>query len=106
MTIKHINSSQLKKRIDNGDKITLIDCREENEWNEGHISQAKLFPLSDFSRFMGEMENKDTEIIIHCRMGGRSMKALLLLEEQGFKNLTNLDGGFSSWKELGYPSSS
>ena len=102
MAIKHINPSQLKERLDSGDKIHLIDCREQEEWNQGHIAQAKLYPLSNFSLFMEETKDKNTEIIIHCRMGGRSMKALLMLEEQGYENLTNLDGGITSWIEQGH----
>ncbi|MCY4524014.1 MAG: rhodanese-like domain-containing protein [Halobacteriovoraceae bacterium] len=103
MSIKFIGAVELKEKLDKGDKIILVDCREENEWKEGHISQAKLYPLSNFSLFMDEMKDKDAEIIIHCKMGGRSMKALLLLQEQGYGNLTNLEGGISGWVEHGYP---
>ena len=83
MTIKHIEPSQLKERLNSNERLYLIDCREEDEWDQGHIPQAKLYPLSNFSLFMEEIKDKNSEIIIHCRSGGRSMKALSNARRKG-----------------------
>ena len=95
-----ITVEELKARIDAGEKLNLIDCREPFEYAEFNIG-AKLMPLGKFqSMQIEEIEDlKDEEIIIHCRSGQRSMMACMFLDTLGFKNTKNLIGGVLAWQE-------
>ena len=95
-----ITVEELKARIDAGEKLNLIDCREPFEYAEFNIG-AKLIPLGKFqSMQIEEIEDlKEEEIIIHCRSGQRSMMACMFLDTLGFKNTKNLIGGVLAWQE-------
>ncbi|MBO9620144.1 MAG: rhodanese-like domain-containing protein [Niabella sp.] len=95
-----ITVEELKKRIDSGEKINLIDVREPAEYEEYNIG-AKLIPLGQIqSMEVDELEPlKDEELIIHCRSGKRSAMACQLLESMGFKNTVNVEGGVMAWQE-------
>ena len=95
-----ITVEELKARIDAGEKLNLIDCREPFEYAEFNIG-AKLIPLGDIQRMqIEEIEDlKEEEIIIHCRSGQRSMMACMFLDTLGLKNTKNLIGGVLAWQE-------
>ena len=95
-----ITVQQLKERLDNGEKLNIIDCREPAEYEEYNIG-AELIPLGNIQNGeIGSLEGKeDEEIIIHCRSGKRSAAACLSLETQGFKKVVNLEGGVMAWKD-------
>ena len=100
--IKEINSEELKAKLDKGENIILIDCREQSEWDAGHIEAAKFIPLSEFEKRFAEAGPTNAEIIIQCRSGKRSLNACMLLQNEGYENLTNLAGGILGWEENGY----
>ena len=95
-----ITVEELKARIDAGEKLNLIDCREPFEYAEFNIG-AKLIPLGVIQRMqIEEIEDlKEEEIIIHCRSRQRSMMACMFLDTLGFKNTKNLIGGVLAWQE-------
>ncbi|MCD2422902.1 rhodanese-like domain-containing protein [Niabella pedocola] len=95
-----ITVQELKKRIDNGEKINLIDVREPAEYEEYNIG-GKLIPLGNIQNMeVDELEPlKEEEVIIHCRSGKRSAAACLLLDSMGFKNTVNVEGGVLAWQE-------
>ena len=80
-------------------KAILIDCREQEEWDEKHVEGFTLIPLSCFEQSLGVLQDKDAEIHIMCRSGKRSMNACMFLEENGYENLYNVDGGILRWVE-------
>lgn len=91
---------ELKERLSNGRTVTLIDVREPHEWQICHIEGAKLIPLGEVAQRVHELDTSD-EIILHCKMGGRSMKALRFLHDLGFRKLKNVKGGIDAWaKEI------
>lgn len=93
-----ITIEELKSRLDQGDKFHLIDVREPWEYEEFNIGAMNL-PLSSFITTLPELEDwKEEEIIVHCKMGGRSMQAVALLEQVGFRNVKNVAGGMDEWK--------
>ncbi|MBB1286974.1 rhodanese-like domain-containing protein [Flavisolibacter sp. BT320] len=96
--MKEITVEELKTRIDNGEKINLIDCREPHEYEEANLG-AKLIPLGKFQMMdLDELEDlKDEEVIIHCRSGKRSAMACTILDQMGFKNTVNVQGGILAW---------
>lgn len=95
-----ITVEELKSRLDNGEKLHVIDVREPHEYEEYNIG-AKLIPLGQIQTMqVDEIENlKNEELIIHCRSGKRSAMACQILETMGFKNTKNLEGGMLDWQE-------
>jgi adenylyltransferase/sulfurtransferase len=98
-----ITSVELKQRLDRGDKLTLVDVREPNEYQINRIPGTTLIPLGEIPRRYAEL-NKDDEIVVHCKMGGRSAKAADFLRSAGFKRVLNLKGGILDWIDKVDPS--
>ena len=95
--IEEISATDLKQRMDAGDDIQLIDVRQPDENAFAKIPGAKLIPLGDVVRRMGEI-SPGRETISHCKMGGRSAKAIEMLRQAGFTgDLKNLKGGITAW---------
>lgn len=95
-----ITPSQLKARLDRGDKITIVDVRELNEWQISNLENygSKLIPLGEFQARYNEL-NPEDEIVVHCKMGGRSAKAYGILKNAGFTKIQNLKGGILAWAD-------
>jgi len=89
---------ELKQKLDNRDKFVLLDVREPFEWDICHLDRAKLIPLGQLPSRMSELDSAD-EIVIHCKSGVRSAKAVRLLQEAGFSKLHNVEGGITAWAE-------
>ena len=98
--MKNISIDELKAKMDRGDKINLIDCREPHEYAEANLG-GKLFPLGKIQTMqIDDIEDlKDEEVIVHCRSGHRSMMACMVLDQLGFKDTYNLTGGILAWQE-------
>ena len=93
---------QVKQMLDTGHGFKLIDVREPSEYEICKIAQATLIPLGDIEAKDPEKLNglsPDEEIVLHCKAGVRSMKALKVLEEMGFSNLKSMRGGINEWSE-------
>jgi len=104
LAIGSIEPKELKKKMGENPETILIDCREQSEWDENHIDGFTLIPLSCFEQSLKVLQEKDKndEIHIICRSGKRSLNACMFLEENGFKNLYNCEGGILSWIEEGF----
>jgi len=98
MSDTEIDAVALKARLDRGDKFQFIDVREPNEYQIASIPGAKLIPLGDVPKRVGELD-PNTEVIVHCKMGGRSAKACDFLRQSGFKNVKNMLGGITAWSD-------
>jgi rhodanese-related sulfurtransferase len=96
----HITVEELKARLNNGEKLHIIDVREPGEYAEYNMG-AQLIPLGKImSMQLEDIEDwKDDEIIIHCRSGARSQQAGIVLEQAGFKNVVNVTGGALAWQD-------
>ena len=93
-----ISVQELKRKIDAKDKFELVDVREKFEYDICRIPGSKLIPLGELASRMSELDSAD-DIVLQCKTGGRSGKALKLLREAGFSKLTNLEGGIEAWAE-------
>ena len=95
-----ITVTELKARLDSGEKLNLLDVRQPSENAEFNIG-GLLFPLGKIQAMdIEEIENlKDKEVICYCRSGNRSGQACNILEMLGFKNTKNVTGGMLAWKE-------
>jgi len=98
-----ISAVELKARLDRGDKLTIVDVREPNEYQINRISGSILIPLGDIPRRYAEL-NKDDLLVMQCKIGGRSAKAADFLRSQGFKKVLNLKGGILDWIDKVDPS--
>ena len=94
--IKEISAEELKTKLDNGEKITLVDVRETDEYEICHLEGAKLIPLRQLPKHLNEI-NKNQPIIFYCHYGMRSAQAVLWLNQNGFANVANLRGGIDEW---------
>ena len=77
-------------------KAQLIDVREPNEFNNGHILGARNIPLSQMKMRMQELRS-DKPVYLYCQSGTRSGRAAQFLYKRGFRNLSHLKGGFKKW---------
>ncbi|MFP6638072.1 MAG: molybdopterin-synthase adenylyltransferase MoeB [Nitrospinaceae bacterium] len=99
---KEIGVKQVKEMLDAKHTFKLIDVREPSEYQICKIDAATLIPLGDIeAKDLSKLNglNPDDEIVLHCKAGMRSMKALKALEEMGFRNLKSMHGGINEWSE-------
>jgi adenylyltransferase/sulfurtransferase len=90
-----ITPVELKKRLDSGEDIFILDVREPHEYEICNL-QGHLIPLGELPKRVQELD-PNREIVAHCKGGVRSAKAVAFLQEAGFKNVVNLSGGISRW---------
>lgn len=99
--MKTITASELKQRLSNGESLHIVDVREPQEYQETNMG-ALLLPLGKIAN--GEIDPiedwRNSEVIVHCKSGMRSMQACMILEQMGFTNTVNLAGGIMAWNEL------
>jgi rhodanese-related sulfurtransferase len=94
-----ISVTELKAKMDAGEKFRLIDVRQTSEYNLARIAGAELKPLGQIQQWARELPDRDEEIIVHCHHGMRSARACEYLSHQGFTNLKNLTGGIAAWSQ-------
>jgi molybdopterin/thiamine biosynthesis adenylyltransferase/rhodanese-related sulfurtransferase/molybdopterin converting factor small subunit len=95
-TATEITAVELKQRLDRGDKLKIVDVREPNEYQINRIAGSVLIPLGDVPKRYAELDPAE-EIVVQCKMGGRSAKAADFLRSVGFKRVLNLRGGILDW---------
>src|SRR4026207_274609 len=102
--MEEITPTELKQRLDNGDDIQIVDVREDNEFAFARIPNSIHIPLGQVLNRMNEIDpSRDT--VVHCKMGGRSARAIEALQRSGFKGkLINLRGGIIGWSNEVDPS--
>jgi adenylyltransferase/sulfurtransferase len=93
-----IEPAEVKAKLDRGDNFILIDVREPYEHKIANIPAAKLIPLGDVPKRLGELD-RTAEIVVHCKSGMRSAKAQGILRDAGFKNVLNMKGGILAWSD-------
>jgi len=95
--MKEITVEELKQKIDQNEDFQLIDVREEFEYETSNLNGEHI-PLAQIVLEKDKI-SKDKPVVIHCRSGKRSAQAILLLEREGFTNLSNLAGGILAWRD-------
>jgi adenylyltransferase/sulfurtransferase len=103
--VPEIPVEELKTHLDRGDDVVVLDVREPNEFQICRIEGSTLIPLGQLAARAQELD-ANRKIVVHCKMGGRSAKAVALLQERGFKNVHNLAGGILAWIDRVDPSQS
>lgn len=93
--VPEISAAQMKERAG----YILIDVREQEEWDQGHIDGARLWPLSKIMQEIFPDLSQDIEIILHCQKGMRSLQAAQIFKDNGFMDVASLSGGYEAWLE-------
>lgn len=100
--IHSVDVQTLKQWLQVGD-ILLVDVREDDEYEEGHIEQGVNVPLASVSRKVPALNGaSDKKLVLYCRSGRRSMAAADMLSESGFRDIYNLEGGILAWQAAGF----
>lgn len=95
--MKEITVQELKEKKDNGDDFLLVDVREDVEYLVSNLDGQHI-PLGQLETRLDEIEaDKDAQIVMMCRSGGRSGRAVGIMEGNGFTNVYNLQGGITAW---------
>jgi rhodanese-related sulfurtransferase len=102
--VKETDVDAVKKRMDAGEKLTLVDVREDNEWAKGHIAGAIHLGKGVIERDIeNQIPDKNAEVILYCGGGFRSALVADNLQKMGYKNPVSMDGGWRGWNEKKYP---
>jgi rhodanese-related sulfurtransferase len=100
--IKETDVPTVKARLDQGEKLNLIDVREESEWAKGHLPGATHLSKGIIERDIEKtFPNRDAELILYCGGGFRSALAADNLQKMGYQNVISMDGGWRGWNEAG-----
>ena len=95
--MEEITPAELKQRLDNGDDIQIVDVREDNEVAIGRLPNSIHIPHGQILNRMNEIDSS-RETVVHCKMGGRSARAIDAMQRSGFQGkLINLKGGIIGW---------
>jgi hydroxyacylglutathione hydrolase len=97
-TVKSISAEQMPSEMKNG--IDVLDVRKHGEWNISHLKDATFKPLSEFPKTIEKLD-RNKPYIVHCGGGYRSMTAISIMKNHGFKNLINVYGGFGAMQKAG-----
>lgn len=101
--IKEVDTTGAVQLINHKDALVL-DVREQKEYDEGHLLNAKLIPLGKLGERMGELEKyRERSILVICRSGQRSSHATAQLTKKGFAQVYNLSGGIIAWQKANLP---
>jgi adenylyltransferase/sulfurtransferase len=98
-----ITASELAQRLQAGDRLRLIDVREPHELEISRIEGAELIPLGQLAARLSELDSAE-EIVLFCKAGTRSARALEVLASAGFRKVKNLKGGINAWAKEVDPS--
>jgi adenylyltransferase/sulfurtransferase len=98
-----ITVEELKRRLDAGEKVFILDVRNPEEYQICRIPGSTLLPLPQLAQRHGELD-RNREMIVHCKSGARSARAIQFLRQQGFEKVKNLQGGILAWVERIDPS--
>jgi len=110
--VPEITSIQVKDRLERGEVDLLLDVREADEWEHGHIPGAVHAPRGLLEWYANPnspyakaaiTENREARIVVQCASGGRSLLAAETLHKLGYPNVVNMAGGFKDWSAQGFP---
>jgi adenylyltransferase/sulfurtransferase len=100
-----VDCKTVKQKLDAGESFLFLDCREPHEHSTASIPGTVLIPMSEIVDRVGELEpHKNSEIVVHCHHGGRSLRVTNWLRQQGFPGAINMAGGIDEWSQVIDPS--
>mgnify|MGYP002632654881 CR=1 FL=1 len=102
--VRECSIAEAKERMAGNPGVRLVDIREDREWALGHITGAEHIGKGVIERDIeGKIPDKQTEIILYCGGGYRSVLSADALQRMGYVNVCSMDGGWREWASAGYP---
>ncbi len=102
--VKETNVTDVKGRLDGGEKLQLVDVREDNEWAAGHLPGAIHLGRGIIERDIEErVPQRDAKLVLYCGGGFRSALVAENLQKMGYSNVESMDGGWKGWLHAGLP---
>jgi rhodanese-related sulfurtransferase len=102
--VRSTNVDEVRSRLDHGEKIVLVDVREESEFAKDHLPGAIHLGKGVIERDIeARVPKLDTPLVLYCGGGFRSALAADNLQKMGYTNVISMDGGIRDWREKGYP---
>ena len=102
--VRECTVDDVKRRMDAGETFQIVDVREESEWNAGHLPGAIHLGKGVIERDVEKaVPDTGTPLVLYCGGGFRSALAADALQKMGYTNVISMDGGWSGWKNAGYP---
>jgi molybdopterin/thiamine biosynthesis adenylyltransferase/rhodanese-related sulfurtransferase len=102
--IAEVDSTEAARLLESGEPPALVDIREQDEWDEGHIPNAVHIPRGNLeSRVEAALPDRTKPVLVYCAGGSRSAFGAKTLEELGYEHVSSLAGGFTDWKRNGFP---
>jgi rhodanese-related sulfurtransferase len=100
--VKETNVAEVKRRMDAGEKLTIVDVREESEWAQGHLPGAIYLGKGVIERDIEQrLPDTNAKLILYCGGGFRSALAADNLQKMGYRNVESMDGGWKGWVSAG-----
>jgi len=96
-----VTVDEARSLIESKPDLVVLDVRTPSEYEDGHIEGAINIHVDELEERLGELDPGD-ELLVYCRTGNRSTRAVRLLEENGFTKVLHMDGGVVAWGEAGY----
>ncbi|MBA3533457.1 MAG: molybdopterin-synthase adenylyltransferase MoeB [Ardenticatenales bacterium] len=101
--IPEITVHDLREQLQRGNPLRVLDVRERDEWEQGHVPGAKFIPRGHLEmQVEGWEAEREAPIAVYCAGGVRSAFAVKTLHEMGYRNVVSVEGGFGAWKSAGY----
>ena len=97
-SVPEITPVELAARLRSGDALDLLDVREVAEWQVARIDRARLVPLATLPSVYDSLD-PERDVVVHCKGGGRSARAVRQLRAAGFRRVWNLAGGIQRWSQ-------
>jgi rhodanese-related sulfurtransferase len=102
--VRETTVDEIKRRMDAGDRFTLVDVREESEYAKDHLPGALHLGKGIIERDIeAKVPDTASEVVLYCGGGFRSALAADNLQKMGYKNVVSMDGGIREWREKNYP---
>ncbi|MCG3126809.1 MAG: Sulfurtransferase [Phycisphaerae bacterium] len=103
MHVNEVSPADVRRRLDQRERLVLLDCREHDELRLARIAGAVHIPMGDIARRAGELD-PDVECVVFCHHGVRSRSVAAFLQQQGFARVSSMRGGIDAWSEQLDPS--
>jgi rhodanese-related sulfurtransferase len=96
-----IDVHDVNQLLQRGEDFLFLDVRQPHEFQTASLPGTTLIPLGELASRLSELDSyRDSRVVVHCHHGGRSMRAVMGLRQQGFKGAQNMAGGIDAWSQV------
>ena len=99
--ITQVTPADVRRMHERGDDVTIIDVREDREWNLGHVPSAVHMSRGTLEKKVEHLVPRDRKVVLYCAGGSRSVLAADMLRQMGYQDVASMTGGFRGWVESG-----